>query len=396
MKKYALVLSGGGFRGAFQLGAIKYLKENWHKITNSDRPMIFDYIVGVSAGSLNGVLLAMDKFDLLTDLWDEVAQKGTEVIYTSPFFETKNDQLSIKLDLNALKKILLPDFNIEMSFWKGIGYILGSKEKKNRIINGIVDKAVSEAVRNFSHLKSIADNSPLHDRLKRIVDKSEIKNTEYLCGFVSLNDGEYYATSHTSFTTNEDFVDAILASTAMPVVWSPVESIQKGNTKLATLVDGGIKNVSPLGDVINLMNRDYEEGDEYEVIIINCGNGVNPHVNAEEYNIAEIALRSLYEISFAEIFRNDLEHFLQVNDITKQVNESGCEIDLKYYSVKDGKRTDRSLKNFKAYIIQPTEEMNLGNPLTAGKEMIEKRINWGYEQAKNVLEKNNIETSVPV
>ncbi|MBL7728612.1 MAG: patatin-like phospholipase family protein, partial [Dinghuibacter sp.] len=27
--KYALVLSGGGFKGAFQLGALNYLKDHW-------------------------------------------------------------------------------------------------------------------------------------------------------------------------------------------------------------------------------------------------------------------------------------------------------------------------------------------------------------------------------
>ncbi|NUM42443.1 MAG: hypothetical protein HUU45_12520 [Leptospiraceae bacterium] len=30
MKKYALVLSGGGFKGAFQVGALRFLKKNWN------------------------------------------------------------------------------------------------------------------------------------------------------------------------------------------------------------------------------------------------------------------------------------------------------------------------------------------------------------------------------
>ena len=32
-KKIALVLSGGGFNGAFQVGALNYINENWKKIT---------------------------------------------------------------------------------------------------------------------------------------------------------------------------------------------------------------------------------------------------------------------------------------------------------------------------------------------------------------------------
>lgn len=29
--KIALVLSGGGFNGAFQVGALEYLKQNWKR-----------------------------------------------------------------------------------------------------------------------------------------------------------------------------------------------------------------------------------------------------------------------------------------------------------------------------------------------------------------------------
>jgi hypothetical protein len=32
--KYALVLSGGGFKGAFQLGALNYMKEHWASKNN--------------------------------------------------------------------------------------------------------------------------------------------------------------------------------------------------------------------------------------------------------------------------------------------------------------------------------------------------------------------------
>ena len=41
-KKTALVLSGGGFKGAFQVGALQYLKNNWSRIDPSGSPMKFD------------------------------------------------------------------------------------------------------------------------------------------------------------------------------------------------------------------------------------------------------------------------------------------------------------------------------------------------------------------
>src|SRR3982750_1223623 len=54
-KKRALVLSGGGFKGAFQAGAI------YHFIAH--RRCDFSEIAGVSVGSLNAVVLAQAQWD---------------------------------------------------------------------------------------------------------------------------------------------------------------------------------------------------------------------------------------------------------------------------------------------------------------------------------------------
>jgi NTE family protein len=60
-KKIALVLSGGGAKGAFQVGAEKFAREvagyRW------------DVISGVSIGALNGALIAMGRYQQLEDFW---------------------------------------------------------------------------------------------------------------------------------------------------------------------------------------------------------------------------------------------------------------------------------------------------------------------------------------
>ena len=69
-KKYALVLSGGGFKGAFQVGALQYLLENGIR-HNDGTVMInpkFDFIAGVSVGALNGSFMAMEDFEGLKKL----------------------------------------------------------------------------------------------------------------------------------------------------------------------------------------------------------------------------------------------------------------------------------------------------------------------------------------
>ena len=105
-KKYALVLSGGGFKGAFQVGALQYLLENG--IRHNDGTVVinpkFDFIAGVSVGALNGSFMAMEDFEGLKKLWNDVETKGSSQIYTSDLVEVQGAKIKAKFD-NILKKI---------------------------------------------------------------------------------------------------------------------------------------------------------------------------------------------------------------------------------------------------------------------------------------------------
>lgn len=61
--KYGLVLSGGGARGAYQVGAIKALLELGFK---------FDIVTGTSVGAINALLLTANKFEELLKIWKQV------------------------------------------------------------------------------------------------------------------------------------------------------------------------------------------------------------------------------------------------------------------------------------------------------------------------------------
>ena len=71
MKKYGLVLAGGGAKGAYQLGAWQAMKE---------LGIIFSAVVGVSIGSINGALIAADSFDEAKTLWKSASvDKGVKI-----------------------------------------------------------------------------------------------------------------------------------------------------------------------------------------------------------------------------------------------------------------------------------------------------------------------------
>lgn len=63
-KKVALVLSGGGAKGAFQYRAEKYARE--------EKNYKWDIIAGVSVGALNGTMLAMENYERLDELWGTI------------------------------------------------------------------------------------------------------------------------------------------------------------------------------------------------------------------------------------------------------------------------------------------------------------------------------------
>jgi len=190
--KRALVLSGGGAKGAFELGALEYIREK--------KPTFFDFsiIAGVSVGSLNAVMLAQNKFAELQKLWTEIAN---DKVYTGS----------------------MPKGIFEY-LWLVIRILFGAR--------------------------SILGIKPLSQQLENYVNLAEVR-ADYRCGFVSLVTGEYVPCKHTDFgNDNENFRKAILASSTMPVIWAPVDEIKVITGIYRQLIDGGARNVSPLKDVI--------------------------------------------------------------------------------------------------------------------------------------------------
>ena len=387
MKKFALVLSGGGFKGAFQIGALRYLKQHWSLVNPENAEMGFDVLAGVSVGSLNAVLVASKEFDALEQIWLDIGE-SVEHVYTSDFIDTKHqgDELKWKLDVNMVRERFLPNVGLNLSFWEGLG-LLFSNSRRQKFTRELLENAGKDFAANFRHFRSITDNGPLRERLKGLISKDKINNAVCKCGFVSLNDGEYYSFNQSSFKTDEEFRNAVLASTAMPIVWEPVEKItvmEGGEDKVFNQnIDGGTRNVSPLGDVIDEINQDDPEAD-FTIIIINCSSGMVEEGDYSEANIAGIALRALNDISSTEIFNNDLTEFLRINDIIEQVRAVHPGMEIMDYDIRRG-RTEKVLRRFKAIIIQPDPGI-LGNTLVTNSRLNARRMEHGEKKAAEALD----------
>ncbi len=309
-KKRALVLSGGGAKGAFQFGAIKYIEENIKK----QHPG-FDYslIAGVSVGALNAVMLAMGKYADLQGIWENIS----------------NDQV-YKGELNWLA-----------------------------------------AVRILFGAKSVLSNKPLWKKLNELVFLKDVQRAYDLrVGVVSLVDAEYRAFRTSEFDNDEDFRKAVLASTAIPIAWEPVKDIRlKNASHVLDAVDGGIRNVSPLGDVIG--------ENPSEIIIINCQAKKLPMEPAPRVsrNIFKIANRALADIAINEIFNCDVSEFLRINDLVTQSEACGCTL----------KKPDgTAYKAFRTVLIEP--DGDLGDSLDFSSGVIGMRTDKGYRAAEKAFQ----------
>jgi NTE family protein len=290
-KKTALILSGGGAKGAFECGAEKYAREV--------KGYKWDIIAGVSVGALNGTMLGMEKYDRLYEVWNTISN---DQVYTGGF-----------------------------NLWSAIKLAFGAK--------------------------SFYGNEPLYRMLLQEYEPDQFK-ADVRIGAVSLITGEY-----TEFRPGmPNFAEAVLASTVMPIIWEPVEI----SPQYQNMVDGGVRNISPLGDVLG--------DDPDEIVVINCNAETFDTLPQPPPNILKIGLRTL-DILLDEVFRNDLEEFLRINALVQEAAAQSATL----HNPKDGK----PLKYFECKVIEP--EATLGDVLDFSQASVQVSLKAGWERAKAVL-----------
>ena len=134
MKKYGLVLAGGGAKGAYQLGAWRAMKELGIK---------FSVVVGTSIGSINGALIAADSFDGAKDLWGTASvDKGVNI--TEELRDPEN--LFSFRNFPALFKEIVKNGGIDASPTKDLisQFIDEEKVRKSDVRFGMVTYHLSE------------------------------------------------------------------------------------------------------------------------------------------------------------------------------------------------------------------------------------------------------------
>lgn len=187
----ALVLSGGGSKGAYQVGALQHIM--------AEKGITYDALCGVSVGAINVAFLAMYK-------------AGEEI-------HSINNLASMwsQLDNSKIYRRWFP-FGRWHAIWR----------------------------------KSFFDSSPMHNLLKSglSLDKIRESGKQVNVGTVSLSSGKYTIFDQTS----DHFIDAVIASASFPGMLTPVEFLGQLWTDGGIKEISPIKKAVELGaDIIDVI-----------------------------------------------------------------------------------------------------------------------------------------------
>jgi predicted acylesterase/phospholipase RssA len=236
----ALVLSGGGARGAYQAGLIDYLRLS-RGIVDGQALAPYGFIAGTSIGALNGYFVATAQYSRLRSLWYSIA-----------------DQSVIRLKAKYAK---IPDID------SGVGTR--------------VTAAMRLALGLATHETGVIDGEHLRMWLSTYVDPSRpvvlpfvwtVTNlTKQRPEFFFLVPTQLSAQQRTAAVaairvtvgpnavlreaTADVLVDALRASTAIPVAFDPVMLPGPDDGATYAYVDGGVIANTPVGVARAAANR---------------------------------------------------------------------------------------------------------------------------------------------
>jgi predicted acylesterase/phospholipase RssA len=228
----ALILGGGGARGAYEAGVVAALTERES----------FDIVCGTSIGAVNGMLVAQDEPDRLIHVWSNISERGVTQLrpelsvlvllwqaarglFSSPFAQKGWHALSL---VRALP---------QLSTTTSLPGILGLFESAN----------VHEVIEEIAHFERLS-----RVFIAGVTNLSTGRGESFAYFPPALHEAEmaFHRAEHAEPMTAENYVGAVCASAALPPVYEPVEILcADGVARL--FADGGFTNNAPIREAID-------------------------------------------------------------------------------------------------------------------------------------------------
>lgn len=184
MRPYGLILSGGGAKGAYQMGAWKAMHEMNIEI---------EAIAGVSIGAINGALMAGGNFDAALELWS----------------------------------------NVEVS--SGVNLSTELKDPNNLFSFSNFPQLIHEIVR-----KGGVDATPARELIGKYVDETAVRNSNIPLGIVTFDLSEFKPVElFVEDMPEGQLLDYLMASARVP-------GLNKQGPDGGSYLDGGVYDNAPV------------------------------------------------------------------------------------------------------------------------------------------------------
>lgn len=277
MGKLALVLSGGGARGAFQAGALVELLEYFEQTGKR-----INILSGTSVGALNGMSIA--QAPSLADARHEIEFHWKRL---------SNDDIYKVRGWEIFKLFITFAFH-RLEKWPSL-----------KGVNSLFDNTplYTKYVENYLDLDAI--------RSRRTVD-------DFFVSLTSLNTGAAYLQCLTTEPDREKAKEYIMASTITTVAYPPVRTVVMDpeipehlqNTP-QLYADGGISNKTPLKTIL-------QTGDISELYVVNTyptyPNKTEESIKATFPNVFSMLIRTAVELLPNLYFHRDMQTVQDVNN----------------------------------------------------------------------------------
>jgi NTE family protein len=283
--KTALVLPGGGARGAFQVGVLKALAEKLPKTS----PNPFHIISGTSAGAVNSVVLASraEHFrSAIAELEQVWAHFRCHQVYKS------NHLTMLKSSMHWLTSIVLG------------GWLVGTPKS---LLDNAPLRALLSSKLHFPRIQQSIENGHLDAIAVTAAGYGSARSKSFFEASADISNWE--RTRRLGVRTDLD-VDHLMASIAVPMVFPPQKI---GNEYYG---DGAMRQATPLSPAVHL------GADRILVIGIRDETGEKePAALGPPPSFVQIAGYML-DTLFMDGLYSDLERITRVNELIDSVPES--------------------------------------------------------------------------
>ena len=234
----ALVLSGGGAKGAYEAGLVSTLIREYHED--------FDIICGTSIGAINASFFAQEKVDELTTMWQHIRTRNIVTPY--PRIAALRDMYAAFVRAHECGGLIRPFAMLAALVKMFQAFPILHPLRALASLSGALDPAPTQML--------LSENLRLGD-VKKILITTATDLTSQSEDVFYRFPGEYGAFEQHFTQENPcsyafveaDFAETIRASGAIPGAFSPVTF--PSATAAASYVDGGVVNNTPLGLAID-------------------------------------------------------------------------------------------------------------------------------------------------